>query len=321
MQKIPLIIVCGPTASGKTALSIRLAKLYGCEIVSADSMQIYKGMNIATAKPTTEEMCGIKHHLIDFLEPNMPFSVADYVKLASECISDIVARGKLPLICGGTGLYISSLVDNIAFDDTCASPEFRNELLELAKQNGGEYLLNMLSQFDTEAAQKLHPNNLTRIIRAIEVYKFSGITFTQALENSKRESPYKPCFIGINFNDRNKLYERINLRVDLMLKQGLLQEAESVFLNKELSTSKQAIGYKELMPYFEGTDSLENCIEKLKMSTRHYAKRQLTWFRRDTRINWIYPDLCNKDEVEDMAVEIINNSGILNYGENNGQKN
>ena len=312
MNKIPLIVVCGPTASGKTSLSISLAKKFNCEIVSADSMQIYKGMDIATAKPTLEEQDGIKHHLIDFLEPNESFSVAGYVKLASECISDIYSRGKIPLVCGGTGLYISSLVDNVAFGGSGASYELREELLSIANNKGAEELLKILSEFDPETAQKLHPNNVTRIIRAIEVYKLSGITFTESLENSHRESPYSACFIGINFQDRQKLYDRINLRVDEMMKQGLLEETEKVFLDKTLATSRQAIGYKELLPYFNGEASLSEAVERLKMSTRRYAKRQLTWFRRDERINWVYPDISKN--IFDDASEIIIKSGILSYG-------
>lgn len=312
MNKIPLIVVCGPTASGKTSLSISLAKKFNCEIVSADSMQVYKGMDIATAKPTLLEQDGIKHHLIDFLDPNEAFSVADYVSLASEIISDIYSRGKIPLICGGTGLYISSLVDNIAFGRSGSSSELREELFKIANEQGAEELLRILSEFDPETAQKLHPNNLTRIIRAIEVYKLSGITFAQSLENSHRESPYNACFIGINFQYRQKLYDRINFRVDEMLKQGLLEETERVFLDKTLATSRQAIGYKELIPYFKGGVSLEDAIEHLKMSTRRYAKRQLTWFRRDERINWVYPD--SSENIFDDASEIIINSGIFDYG-------
>lgn len=312
MQKLPVIVVCGPTASGKTALAVSLAEIFGCEVISCDSMQIYKHMRIATAKPTEEEMRGIRHHLIDFLEPNQEFSVADYVRLASECISDISSRGKIPLICGGTGLYVSSLIDNIGFDYTCSSTEVRNELSKLADEKGGEYLLKLLNEFDPETAQRLHPNNIPRIIRAIEVYKVSGTTMSEAIKRSKRESPYEPCMIGITCSDRQKLYDRINLRVDKMLDMGLLAETESVLSDSDLKTSFQAIGYKELAPYFNGEKSLDECIEKLKRETRRYAKRQLTWFRRDDRIHWIYSDLYSEySEIVNVAARIIRQSGIL----------
>lgn len=312
MGKIPLIVVCGPTASGKTALGVSLAKIFGCDIVSADSMQIYKGMSIATAKPTDEEQDGVKHHLIDFVEPCACFSVADYVELARDAISDIYSRGLTPLLCGGTGLYISSLVDNVSFDDTCADVQLRKELSELAKEYGNEYLLDMLRRFDPEAAGRLHPNNLTRIIRAIEVYKISGVTISEAIRRSKSESPYNPCMIGINYSDRAKLYDRINARVDKMVKDGLVEEARHVLSKSDLGTSYQAIGYKELKKYFDGERSLEECIERLKMQTRRYAKRQLTWFRRDERIKWVYPDLIGSyDGVVSAAADIIRSSGII----------
>lgn len=312
MKKIPLIVVCGPTASGKTSLAIEIAKLYNCEVVSADSMQIYKHMQIATAKPTAEEMQGVPHHLIDFLEPDKKFSVADYVKLAKERISDVYSRGKIPLLCGGTGLYISSLIDNVAFDDICSSTELRNELSSIAQEKGGEYLLDILKQFDPESAQRLHPNNITRIIRAIEVYKISGITMTQAIKNSRRDGIYSLCMIGISYSDREKLYQRINARVDMMVKNGLIGEAREVLQNNSLGTSFQAIGYKELKPYFNGEKTVQECIEKLKLETRHYAKRQLTWFRRDDRINWIYPDkLPEGSTMLSEAEKIIETSNII----------
>ncbi len=313
MSKQPLIVICGPTASGKTALSIAIAKKLGCEVVSADSMQIYKGMQIATAKPTEAEMDGVRHHLIDFLEPGDAFSVADYVRLAHKAIEDIASRGVIPLVCGGTGLYINSLIDNISFDETCTSTALRDELLALAKEKGNAYLLEMLREFDSETAEKLHENNLNRIIRAIEVYKVTGVTMSETVKNSRLvESPYDVCMIGINYSDRQHLYDRVNLRVDLMLSDGLLDEAKSVLSNDSLKTSYQAIGYKELAPYFKGEASLDDCIEKLKLETRHYAKRQLTWFRRDDRINWIYPDECKDfDEIVCRALEIIEESGVL----------
>lgn len=311
-EKKPLIVVCGPTASGKTDLAVSLAQMFDCEIVSCDSMQIYKKMQIATAKPTPEQTKGIRHHLIDFLDPGEAFSVADFVKLANGCIDDILSRDKLPILCGGTGLYISSLIDNIKFDDACASPEIRSRLQKIAEEKGGEYLLGILREFDPESAKRLHPNNLTRIIRAIEVYEVSGITMTEAIKNSRRESPFNAVMIGITYNDRSKLYDRINMRIDSMLKAGLVEEAREILGSGELKTSYQAIGYKELAPYFNGEKTLDECIRHLKTETRRYAKRQLTWFRRDERINWIYPDLLSgSEDVLNAAADIIRDSQIL----------
>ncbi len=306
-----LIVVCGPTASGKTELAVSLAELFDGEVVSADSMQIYKGISVATAKPSPEEMRGIRHHMIDFLDLSEEFSVADYVRLASDCIADIVSRDKIPIVCGGTGLYISSLINGISFDETCSSTELREELSELAEEKGGEYLLSILREFDPETADRLHPNNLMRIIRAIEVYKISGVTMTEANRLSQKESPYDPCLIGLNYSDRATLYERVNLRVDRMLENGLLEEAKMVLSREDVATAGQAIGYKEFKPYFSSESSLDDCIENVKRDSRRYAKRQLTWFRRDERINWIYRDKLSDNESElSIASEIIRNKGI-----------
>lgn len=290
-SKIPVICVVGPTASGKTALSIALAKKYNAEIVSCDSMQIYGCMNIGTAKPSVEEMDGIPHHLIGFLDSDENFSVAQYVKLASEAIVDIRSKGKNVVIVGGTGLYFSSLIDNIVFNEQDGDPALRAELEQLSKQRGGEHLLEILRELDPEIAEKLHPNNVGRIIRAIEVCKTTGITMTEQQKIAREvESPYDPCIIGLDFSDRQKLYDRINLRVDLMLEQGLMEENRRLLNTKLSKTALQAIGFKEFLPYMNGEATLEECTENLKMQTRRYAKRQLTWFRRDTRINWVRPD-------------------------------
>ena len=291
-KPIKLISVVGPTASGKTALSIELAKRYGGEIISADSMQIYKGMSIATAKPTQEEMQGIPHHLMDFLPSDKKYSVADFVNDAGRCIDDIVSRGKMPILVGGTGLYIDSLLNGISFEKQERNEELSAELFELYRKNGVDYLLDMLGEFDRESADNLREQrNVKRIIRAIEFYKTSGVTISEHNRNSKlQSSPYMPLKLGLKYEDRQKLYDRINLRVDIMLKSGLVDEARDV-LSKSLSqTSKMAIGYKELIPYFSGERSLEDCIEILKRETRRYAKRQLTWFNRDKDINWILVD-------------------------------
>ncbi len=310
--KIPLVAVVGPTASGKTALGVSIAKHYGGEVVSADSMQIYRTMDIATAKPTLEEMGGIPHHLIDFWEPQRPFSLAQYVELASKAIADIHSRGKLPVLVGGTGLYVNTLLDNIALGDSGGNEELRAKLLREAEEKGNGFLLDELRAVDPETAENLHENNLLRIIRAIEVYQLTGITMSQWVKQSRdRESPYRFCIIGLNFKDRQKLYDRINCRVDEMMQAGLLEEAKKV-LNGPLQTAAQAIGYKELKPYLDGGLPLEVCVEKLKQSTRRYAKRQLTWFRRDSRIHWIYPDeekiFAN---IFEKSIKIIEKSGIL----------
>lgn len=311
-DKIPLVAVVGPTASGKTGLGIAIAKYYGGEVVSADSMQIYRTMDIATAKPTLEEMDGVPHHLIDFWDPDQPFSLAEYIELAKKAIDDIHSRGKLPVLVGGTGLYVNTLLDNITLGESGGDETLRSELLREAEEKGNGYLLAKLHSFDPETAENLHENNLLRIVRAIEVYRLTGTTMSEWVRRSRgQESPYRECIVGLNYKDRQNLYDRINLRVDEMMKAGLLEEAKAV-LGAPLETSAQAIGYKELKPYLEGELPLEVCVEKLKQSTRRYAKRQLTWFRRDGRIHWIYPDEEeNFTKVFEKSIKIIENSGIL----------
>lgn len=291
INKPPILVVAGPTASGKTALGIALAKLYNGEVVSADSMQIYKGMDIATAKPTIEEMENIPHHLISFVDRNTSFSVADYVKVAYQTIDDIHSRGKLPIVVGGTGLYITSMMDNIQFKDIETNQEVRNRLLLEAQTNGKKYLLDRLYSIDVETAKTLHENNLGRIIRALEVYEVTGKTMSQLkLESRSVETPYRWLPFAIGFNDRSILYDRINKRVDIMVQNGLIDECLKVYNQGDMKTSNQAIGYKELIPYFENVATLDCCLDCIKQETRHYAKRQLTWFRKDNRINWIIAD-------------------------------
>lgn len=311
--KIPVICVVGPTASGKTALSIALAKKYNAEVVSCDSMQIYKGMSIGTAKPTEKETEGVFHHLIDFLPLDESFSVAQYVKLASEVIYDIRSRGKNVVIVGGTGLYFSSLIDNMSFNENDSDPTLRAELEQLAVSHGGDYLLDMLKELDPEIAQRLHPNNVGRIIRAIEVCKTTGMTMTEQQRIAReQESPFDPVIIGLDFLDRQKLYDRINLRVDMMLEQGLMDENRKLLGEKLSKTAFQAIGFKEFLPYLNGSASLEECAENLKMQTRRYAKRQLTWFRRDGRIQWVRPDeLGGFSEVFALSCDIIDKSNLF----------
>lgn len=287
-KKQPLIAVVGPTASGKTAVGIALAKEYNGEVVSADSMQIYKGMDIATAKPTADEMQGIPHHLISELEPAASFSVAEYVKLAQQKISDIAGRGKQPILVGGTGLYVSSLIDNINFDNAVTDGSVRRRLTEEAAELGGDEMLERLRKVDPEAAEKIPAANLTRIIRALEVYEVMGIPFSRHKELNRMQEPfYNACMIGLTYKDRSVLYERINKRVDRMLENGLVEECRAVYENKKLGTACQAIGYKEFIPYFENVKTKEECIDKIKQYSRNYAKRQLTWFRRDERIEWV----------------------------------
>lgn len=291
MANQPIIVVLGPTASGKTALAVELAKFYNGEVVSADSMQIYKGMDILTAKPKPSEMQGIKHHLIDFLEPEKDFSVADYVKLANSVIDDIASRRKLPILAGGTGLYINSLIDNIKFDETTGDKEFRERLFNLAKEKGNHYLWEKLFEIDESTALTVHENNVPRVIRALEVYEKTGEKLSEHKKLSRiEESRFNPVMIGLTYSDRQMLYDRINKRVDEMILEGLIDEARSIYSSKTLNTANQAIGYKELIPFFEGSESIDICIKKIKQETRRYAKRQLTWFRRDKRIFWVEID-------------------------------
>ncbi len=309
VSKKPLIAVVGPTASGKTALAIEIAKKYNGEVVSADSMQIYKGMEIASAKPTEEEMQGIPHHLMSFISPSETFSVSDYVRLARQAIDDILARGKLPILCGGTGLYIRSLIENVNFAAEEPDETLRNELNERYEREGGEALLKELAAFDPETAAKLSPNDGKRIIRAIEVYRTTGMTMTEQVSLSKLEpSPYKVTAIGLTFADRQNLYERINTRVDKMLTSGLLPEADNFYSSEKSVTSSAAIGYKELKPYLDGKITLDAAAEKLKMETRRYAKRQITWFKRDEYIHWIEVDRC--EDVFAEARKILEAEGF-----------
>lgn len=313
-NSINLISVIGPTASGKTGLAVELAKHFNGEVVSADSMQIYKGMQIATAKPTIQEMQGIKHHLIDFLQPDQTYSVAMYVNDAKKCIKDIHSRGKLPFVVGGTGLYVDSLLNNVKFSEEERDRKICNELNEIYKTQGVDALLDILSEFDDKSAQRLKAEkNPKRIIRAIEFYKTTGKTITEQIENSKLEpSPYNTIKLGLNFKDRQVLYDRINKRVNLMLDNGLLDEAKKVLSNNLSQTSVKAIGYKELIPYFNCEKTLEECVENLKRETRRYAKRQITWFKRDKEINWLYVDELSADDLLSNAIEIINKGHL--YG-------
>lgn len=314
-QPIQVISVVGPTASGKTRLAVELAKHFNGEIISADSMQIYQGMAIATAKPTPAEMQGIPHHLMDFLPPDQTYSVALFVRDAARCIEEITARGRLPIIAGGTGLYVDSLLNHIRFSEEQRDEAYSAQLREEYRQNGVEPLLNRLWETDPASAERLSAEkNPKRIIRALEFYHTTGTTITEQLAQSRQTpSPYRAVKIGLNYRDRQKLYDRINRRVDVMLEQGLQEEARRVLASPLSHTSVMAIGYKELAPYFREEATLEECIEKLKRETRRYAKRQLTWFRRDKEIHWLYADEYDPyEELFAAAVQTIS-EGLV-YG-------
>ena len=288
---IPVVAVVGPTASGKSALAVELARLLNGEIVSADSKQIYRYMSVGTAVPTEEEMAGIPHHLLQFLNPDQNFSVAEYVELAQKAILEIHARKKLPVVAGGTGLYVSSLLDNITFFDTKSDPALRQELEQTAAEKGNQYLLDLLNTFDPQLAQKLHPNNLGRIIRGIEAYRLTGIPMSEHQKASRqKESPYRCCIIGLNYRNRDLLYQRIDRRVEKMMENGLLEEIKELIRMGYSQTAAQAIGYKEFFGYLQGKSTLEESVARVQQESRRYAKRQLTWFRRDERVNWLYID-------------------------------
>lgn len=290
-SKIKCLAVAGPTASGKTACAIALALRFDGEVIGADSMQIYKGMDIGTAKPAKEEMQGVPHHLIGVIDRSEDFSVARYARLCRQKIEEVAARGRLPILAGGTGLYLSSVIDNIQFAQVGSDEKLREELRQKGREEGVQALLLELASFDPQSAQRLQEGDLKRIVRAIEVYRLSGKTMTQLNEESRSQpSPYDFLALGLGFHDRNILYDRINRRVDQMMEQGLLEEAKALLEQPSHNTAMQAIGYKELRPYLEGKCSLSQAVECIKQETRRYAKRQLTWFRRMESILWLYGD-------------------------------
>ena len=290
-MKKPLIVITGPTASGKTALSIETAQKIGGEIVNADSMQIYKYMDIGTAKPTMEERSGIPHYLIDEIEPTDKFSVAQYCDRAREYIDFIHKKGKIPILVGGTGLYIDSVVYNIKYGEGGADENYRNRLNELADKNGNEYIYEMLEKIDLECAMKLHIADRRRIIRALEVFHTTGETITEQKRKSRLvPTTYETKMFATNI-DREVLYQRINKRVDVMLDMGLVQEVENLLKMgiSENTTAMQGIGYKEILAYLKGNVPLDEAVDMIKQGSRRYAKRQLTWFRRNNDIKWINP--------------------------------
>lgn len=307
--KIRLLGVVGPTASGKTALAVELAKKLDGEVVSCDSMQIYTGMTVATAAPTAEEQQGVPHHLVGIIPPTESFSVVEYVRRAKEVIADISARGKLPVICGGTGLYYDSLVNGIEFSEAEELPELREQLRKRAETEGGEALLAELAQFDPQTAARLAPADTKRIIRAIEVYRATGVTMTEHIAAShSRPSDYDAVTVGLFYHDRQKLYDRINRRVELMMESGLLDEARQFYSQYGAGTAVQAIGYKEMKPYLDGECTLEEAKDSLKQATRRYAKRQISWFGRNERILRLYMDeendgRCAAERAQDLIKE------------------
>lgn len=303
MKKQKIICVVGPTASGKTELGISLCRHFDGEVISADSMQIYRDMHIASAAPDSSEMQGVRHHLVEFLDYGATFTVADYVKAAREKIAEISARGKIPVIVGGTGLYINSLVNNVEFIDSQTDLKLRERITAEFDRIGGAEMLRRLREIDPSSAAKLHENDRRRIIRAFEIYESTGNTKSFNDEQSvKNESPYRVVMIGVTYRNRELLYDRINRRVDIMLDKCLLKEAQIAFDKNLDCGAVQAIGHKEFFGFFKGEISLEEATENLKRSTRRYAKRQLTWFNKDSRINWIYKD--ETENAEDAAVRI-----------------
>ncbi|EJO5348813.1 tRNA (adenosine(37)-N6)-dimethylallyltransferase MiaA [Clostridium botulinum] len=307
---IDLLIIAGPTAVGKTDISIKLAQKLNGEIISADSMQIYKYMDIGSAKINKEEMKGIPHYLIDVVEPHQEFNVASFKTLAEKSIKDIISRGKLPIIAGGTGLYINSLIYNYDFTDADRDEEYREYLTKLAEDKGKEYVHNLLKDIDKESYEKLYPNDLKRVVRALEVFKITGKSISEyTKENEKKlyDIPYNINYFVLNM-DREVLYERINKRVDIMIDKGLIKEVnnlKSMGYTPDMQSMK-GIGYKEILFYLNGDISLDEAIYLIKKGSRNYAKRQLTWFRKDKRSIWIDKDKYRcEDEIVDEIIKIV----------------
>ena len=288
MDKPKVIVICGPTASGKTALSIKLAKKINGEIISSDSMQIYKDMDIGTAKPSKEEMEGIPHHLIGFVSPNKRYSVAEFKKDAELAIEEILAKGKIPIVVGGTGLYVDSLIYGIEYQDIELDEKYRQELEIRAEKEGLEKLYEEAQNIDPQAIAKISKNDKKRILRVLEIYKATGKNKTeQEIESRKKGVKYDYKIFAINW-DREILYERINKRVDIMVEQGLVQEVEKLLEKyNEFPTAMQGLGYKEVVEYLQEKTTYEEMIEKIKMETRRYAKRQITWFKKNKQTIWI----------------------------------
>ncbi|MBQ8497468.1 MAG: tRNA (adenosine(37)-N6)-dimethylallyltransferase MiaA [Clostridia bacterium] len=294
MKKIPVIAIAGPTASGKSSLAMQLCKDLNGELISCDSMQIYRGMDIGTAKPTEKDRAEVPHHLIDICDPDTDFSAAAFAELAKKAIEDVYSRGKMPILCGGTGLYLDSVLRGVDFGEMEPDLAYRTELLAFAEKEGAEALHARLREIDPEAAEAIHPNNIKRVARALEICKLSGMTKTEWDKNAIRgESPYNACIIALDYKNRDNLYVRIHMRVDEMFRMGLEEEARTLFEKGYLAsetTAGGAIGYKELLGYLNGEMTKAEAADAIKIATRHYAKRQLTWLRRNPAVHWLYPD-------------------------------
>lgn len=306
-MKQKLLVIGGPTAVGKTDLSIKLAQKLNGEIISADSMQIYKYMDIGSAKVTTEEMNGIPHHLIDVIDPDVPFSVADFKEYGNKALDKILAKGKLPIISGGTGLYINSLTCNMTFTEAEKDEEYRKYLEALAIEKGNEYIHEMLKECDPVSYKEIHPNNRKRVIRALEVFKLTNKPFSAFNAGEDFYNSNYDVYYYVLTMDREKLYNRINMRVDIMMEKGLLEECirlKDMGYTSDMQ-SMQGIGYKEILYYLEGKISLEEAVNMIKQGSRNYAKRQLTWFRRDTRCIFINKDIMNDEEILDKIIDDI----------------
>ena len=304
LSKPRVVAIGGPTATGKTALSVALAKALGGEIINADSMQVYKNLNVGTAKPSVEERQGIPHHLLDFLTPEAPYSVADFTAAAAPLIETLNAQNRLPFVVGGTGLYITSLLKGVAFEAQSADPAVREQLRREAETTGPAAMHAKLQALDPDYAAKVHPNNQVWVLRALEAIAVTGQKMSDQQKAAlPAETPYRSLCLCLTCRDRNVLYRRIDLRVSRMVDAGILQEAEWVWRNREtFRTAAQAIGYKEYFPYFEGTQTQAECTEKLKQATRNYAKRQLTWFRNQNDAVWLYVD---EDDVLTKATALV----------------
>ena len=291
-DKQSVIAVVGPTATGKTALGVALALRFGGEVISADSMQIYKGLDVGTAKVTPEETRGVPHHCVDILPPETSFSVADFTALAGRLVEEIGAKGHLPILVGGTGLYVQSLLKGVRFTREKAPDGLREALAAEMAAKGPEAMYAQLQAVDPEAAASIHPNNHVRVLRALEHYRATGCRLSQQkAESLPAEQPYRSLLLGLDFADRSVLYRRIDTRVDRMMERGLLEEARLVYEHRQsYRTAAQAIGYKEFFPYFAGEAALESCVAQLKQASRRYAKRQLTWFRHMDSVVWLQAD-------------------------------
>lgn len=302
-MKPEVLVIVGPTASGKTAVSIELAKRLNGEIVSADSMQIYKKMDIGSAKPTKEEMEGIPHYMIDVVDATEKFNVAKYKEMAEKCIDEILAKGKLPIIVGGTGLYVSTLTNGVEFANIESDIAYREELTKIAdEENGIDILYNKLKEVDMESAEVIEKNNVRRVIRALEIYKVTGKTKTELDRASIKELKYDYKIFGMLW-DRKKLYDRIDKRVDIMIDMGLLEEVKTLSEKEISSTAIQGLGYKEIIEYLDNKVTLDEAIEKIKSETRKYAKRQMTWFKRDKNIVWL--DAESREDVVEFICQNI----------------